>query len=103
MWAILMATYTETKNKLDEIATRSTTNSANLVRAKKTIADTKTDFQAMGAFYSAFATQLVLDAAANSTDPAWQAAKAELDQMIIDFQAAKAAAITLNDAIVALG
>lgn len=84
-----MATYTETKTTLDEIATRTTANIKRDQAAYNQLLTAQADLAAMVSAYSGFGSQLDIDAAANPSDPAWQAAKAEKDQMITDFQAEK--------------
>lgn len=84
-----MATFTETKATLDEIAVRSEANRKRLENARTQIAQAEADLLAMQTAYSAFATQLDADAAANPADDAWQTALAEKDQMQSDFIALK--------------
>lgn len=90
-----MATYTETKATLDEIATRSEQNRKRLEQARQAIAVAESDLLAMQSAYAGFATQLDTDAAANPGDVAWQTALAEKDAMQVDFQALKARATAL--------
>lgn len=94
-----MATFTETKATLDDIAARSEANRKRLEQAKTLISTAQADLNAMGSAYSAFATQLNTDAAANSSDSAWQTALAEKDQMVSDFQALKTRASALVTAV----
>lgn len=94
-----MATYTETKAILDEIATRSEANRKRIEQAKAQISTALADLTAMGSAYSGFATQLNTDAAANPGDGAWQNALAEKDQMLVDFQALKTRATDIDTAI----
>lgn len=94
-----MATYTQTKATLDEIAQRSEQNRKRLDQARATIAAALSDLTAMQTAYSAFVTQLNTDAAANPDDQAWQLAKAEKDQLVTDFQALRIEANSLNTAI----
>lgn len=84
-----MATFTETKATLDEIAARTTANIKRDQQARLQLVTAQADLAAMVTAYSGFSTQLDADAAANPTDPAWQNAKAEKDQMLADFQVEK--------------
>ena len=94
-----MTTFTETKATLDDIAARSEANRKKIDQAKAQIAAALSDLTNMGTAYNAFVTQLDIDAAANSTDAAWQNAKAQKDQMVTDFQALMTRAGTINTAI----
>ena len=94
-----MATYTETKATLDEIANRSEANRKRLEQAKAQIATALADLTAMAAAYNAFVTQLNSDAAANPADDAWQTALAEKNQMVSDFQSLKTRAQAIDTAI----
>lgn len=84
-----MSTYTQTKAVLDEIAERSEANRKRKLQAVSLLQQAQADLNAMGEYYSSFATQLATDAQNNPSDPAWQAAKAEIDLMVIDFVALK--------------
>lgn len=94
-----MATYTEIKTALDEIAERSTLNMNRRDQARNTLLQAQQDLLAMQSNYSAVITSLNAQAAANPDDAAWQAAKAEKDQMVSDFQALKAEIDALITAI----
>ena len=80
-----MATLTETKVTLDEIARK--TNSLRLANDKLLVMAQKNeaDLQEMQTKYADFATQLDLDAAANLGDPAWGLSKAEKDILQPEF------------------
>ena len=97
-----MATYTETKATLDEIAQRSESNRKRLEQAKGQVAAALSDLSGMAAAYGAFITQLNADAAANPTDDAWKLAKSEKNQLVSDFQALDARAEAMNTAITGL-
>jgi len=97
-----MATFTETKATLDEIAIRSENNRKRIEQAKAQIATAKADLTAMAPAYNAFITQLNADAASNPADEAWINAKAEKDQIQADFQALKTRATTIDTAITGL-
>lgn len=88
-------TYTQAKATLDEIANRSENNRKTLARARDLIASTSSDLSLMLTAYGAFVTELEATAAANPTNPAWQGADAELDQMVVDFNALRARAEAL--------
>ena len=94
-----MTTFTQTKSTLDDIAARSEANRKRLEQAKALINAAEADLSAMPTVYSAFASQLDIDAAANSSDTAWQTALAEKDQMVADFQALKTRATALVAAV----
>jgi len=94
-----MATFTETKATLDEIATRSEANRKRLEQAKILIATALSDLGVMNTAYSPFVTQLNIDAAANPADQAWINAKAEKDQMVSDFTALQTRANSMNTAV----
>jgi len=85
-----MTTYTEVKKTLDEIAERSTQNSKRVAQAKAMLQQAQTDLTAMQTAYGTIIADLNQVALDNPADPAWQAAKAEKDQMVADFQALKA-------------
>jgi hypothetical protein len=82
-----MATYTQTKATLDEIAVKSETQRKSLVNARSAVASVEAALQTMQNQYSAFIAEVETDALANPTDPAWQAAKAEKDRLVADFLA----------------
>ena len=58
-------------------------------QAKAVLAQAQADLLAMQSAYSTIISDLNAAAAANPGDAAWQAAKAEKDQMVADFQALK--------------
>jgi len=95
-----MATYTEVKQALDEIAGRTTQNSKRVAQAKAQLQQAQTDLAAMQTAYSPIVADLNQAAIDNPSDPAWQAAKAEKDQMVADFQALKATVDALVTAVV---
>lgn len=80
-----MATFTQTKATLDEIAERSEQNRKRLEQAKGLLTAAQADLAAMTTTYGAFVTQLNADAAAAPSDVAWETAKAEKDQLVPDF------------------
>ena len=84
-----MSTYTEVKTALDEIAERSTQNSKRVAQAKAMLGQAQTDLAAMSTAYGAIVADLNQAATDNPDNPAWQAAKAEKDQLVADFQALK--------------
>jgi hypothetical protein len=96
-----MATYTQTKATLDEIAVKSESNRKRLVDARAAVASVEAALQTMQNQYSAFIAEVEADALANPADPAWQAAKAEKDRLVADFLAVQTKAqaiITAFDA-----
>lgn len=96
-----MATFTETKATLDEIAVKSETNRKNLAAARASVAGVEAALQTMVNQYSAFIAQVDADAAANPGDAAWQNALAEKNRLVADFiaiQSKAQAIITAFDA-----
>lgn len=96
---LIMTSFTQTKATLDEIASLSEGYRKKLEQAKAAINSASVGLNGMGSAYSAFIAQLDIDAATNSTDAAWIAAKAEKDQMVADFLALKATAAALLVAV----
>lgn len=94
-----MATFTTTKATLDEISQRTEQNRKRLEQAKALIDAAQSDLAAMATAYGPFGTQLNIDAAANAGDAAWDAALAEKNQMVTDFQAEKTRAETMQTAV----
>lgn len=97
-----MATFTETKATLDEIAQRSEANRKRIEQAKGQITQALSDLNSMNTAYSAFVTQLNADAAANPSDAAWINALAEKNELVSDFQALKTRAESIDTAITGL-
>jgi hypothetical protein len=85
-----MSTYTEVKTVLDEIAQRTTQNSKRVAQAKAALTQAQADLAAMPGAYGAIITALDNAATANPDNAAWQASKAEKDQMVADFNSLKA-------------
>jgi len=94
-----MATYTEVKQALDEIAGRTTQNSKRVAQAKAQLQQAQTDLAAMQTAYNTIVADLNQAAIDNPDNPAWQAAKAEKDQMVSDFQTLKATVDALVTAV----
>ena len=92
-------TFTQSKVTLDDIGSMSEANRKRLEHAKNLINQAVTDLTSMGATYSSFVTEVTAAAAINPSDAAWQTAKAELDQMVTDFQALKSTAQSLKTAV----
>lgn len=90
-----MATFTQTKATLDEIAVKSESNRKSLVNARAAVASVEAALQTMVNQYSAFVAEVDVDALANPADAAWQNAKAEKDRLIADFMAIQAKAQAL--------
>ena len=97
-----MATFTETKTTLDAIARKTNNlrqnNDALLTKATAIEAD----LQAMQSQYSAFVTQLDVDAANNAGDAAWDDAKAQKDELQSDFIAERNRAASIVTALTGL-
>lgn len=94
----MATTYTQAKATLDEIASRSESNRKRLEQARALIVAAESDLNAMATAYGAFVTDLDAAAAANPSDAAWQAAKAEKDLMVADFNAIRSRATSLKTA-----
>ena len=94
-----MATYTETKATLDEIAVKTNDYRKMLDRAKSIIDQAVSGLNQMSTDYFGFSSQLNTDAAANPTDEAWQTALAEKNQMVADFQAQKTRGQNMQSAV----
>lgn len=94
----MATTYTQAKATLDEISTRSEANRKRLEQARQLIVTAESDLAAMATAYGTFVTDLDAAAAANPSDPAWQAAKAEKDLMVVDFNTIKTRATALKTA-----
>lgn len=92
-------TYTEIKTALDEIAERATQNSKRVAQAKATLSAAQGDLAAMATVYATVVADLNAAATANPSNAAWQAAKAEKDQLVADFQALKATVDALVTAV----
>lgn len=92
-------TYTEIKTALDEIAQRSTQNSKRVSQARATLQQAQADLVAMQTAYATVVSGLNAAATANPSNAAWQAAKAEKDQLVADFQALKATVDALVTAV----
>lgn len=91
-------TYTTSKRPLDLIAAKVDTAGNRLAQARDLIAQAESELAALGSTYSGFVTELDAAAVANPSDPAWQAAKAEKDLMVSDFNSMKARATNLKTA-----
>lgn len=94
-----MATYTETKATLDEIAAKTNDYRKMLDRAKAIIDQAVSGLNQMAADYAGFSSQLNTDAAASPADDAWQTALAEKNQMVSDFQAQKTRGTNMQTAV----
>ncbi len=94
-----MATFTEVKKVLDEIAERTTQNASRTTNAKALLTTAQADLASMPGAYSSILSEIDAGATANPTDQAWQNAKAEKDQMVSDFQALKAEVDALVTAV----
>lgn len=90
--------YTTSKRNLDYIAARVVTADDYLKQARDLIAKAETEMTNLQTTYGGFVTELDSVATSNPSDPAWQAAKAEKDLMVSDFNALKARAISLKNA-----
>jgi len=94
-----MATYTEVKQALDEIAERTVRNQQRTTQATDLLVQVQTDLQTMTTAYTTLISELNAEALANPDDMAWQTAKAEKDRLVADFQAFKTTVDALVTAI----
>ena len=94
-----MATFTTTKATLDSIAQENEQYRKQLEQAKALIDAAVNGLTSMATKYGAFGTQLDTDATANAGNAAWDAAKAEKDQLVADFQAQKTRALSMQTAV----
>lgn len=78
-------TYTQSKAILDDIAQRSEQNRKTLEQARELISQAGADLSFMASYYGPFVAELDLEALNNPDNSAWQNAKAEKDQMVVDF------------------
>ena len=98
----MSTTYAETKAALDEIAGRINQNQARLQSAKQQIATAEAELAAMSEAYAPVVADLDAAAAANSDNTALQVAKQEKDLLVAEYQALKATAAAMKDALAAL-
>ena len=92
-------TFTQAKATLDEIAQRSERNRKGLQSGRDTIARHGGDLTQMEADYGAVVTEINQIAAANPGDAAWQAAKAEQDKLVADFNVLKTRSVAMLTAV----
>lgn len=92
-------TYSEITTALDEIRARIASNRSRLASARATVLQAETDLTAMNAAYSQYVTDLNTMVTANPDDAAVQAAKADKDRLVSDFQALKTKATNIKNAI----
>lgn len=94
----MATTFTVAKRTLDLIAAKVETADNRLKQARDLIAQAESELSALQTTYSTVISDINAAATANPDDPAWQAAKAEKDLMVTDFQALKAKATNLKNA-----
>ena len=97
-----MATYSEIKAALDEIARQTSLNKAMIARARKSLIDAQYNLNAMQTTYSGVVSDINQAAIDNPTDQAYLLAKSEKDKLVVDFTALKAHAgnlITAFDSV----
>lgn len=94
-----MATYTEVKAGLDEIAQRTQQNAQRVAQARSQLAAAQGDLAAMPGAYGSLVTEINAGGTANPDNPAWQTAVAEKDELVSDFQALKAEVDALVTAV----
>lgn len=87
------------KVALDEIAVLLRTNKAKLAAAKTSIAEAVAALTAMAATYATIISDIAQAAAANPNNPALQNMNAEVVLLVALFNAAKARAIAMKNAI----
>jgi hypothetical protein len=94
-----MATFSEIKAGLDEIADRNKQNLNNMDRSRAGLAAAEANLNAMPSTYSTLIGEIDAAATANPTIEAFQVAKSEKDQLVLDFQALKTRATALVAAV----
>ena len=95
----MATTYALTKQALDEIAQRINQNQGRLDSARDQVATAEAQLAGMPGQYATIAADLDAAAAAAPGNPALQAAKAEKDFLVAEFQALKTKATAIKDAI----
>ena len=81
-----MATYSQIKNVLDEIASKNARNRRYIESAKTQLTTAKTNLSAMVSDYSAIVSDINQAAIDNPSDEAYLLAKSEKDKLVADFQ-----------------
>jgi|CXWL01.1.fsa_nt_gi chromosome segregation ATPase len=94
----MTTTYSERKVALDEIAARIRANDKRLREARNQLAAAEADLTNMQTAYAAIVQDINADAAANLTDGAHQAQKADKDKLVAECQALKTRAANLKAA-----
>ena len=90
-----MATFSDMKYALDEIAKHTSMNKAAIERARKSLVDAQYNLNAMQTKYSGVVSDINQAAIENPGDVAYEMAKSEKDKLVADFQALKAYAENL--------
>ena len=90
-----MATFSDMKYALDEIAKHTSMNKATIERARKSLVDAQYNLNAMQTKYSGVVSDINQAAIENPGDVAYEMAKSEKDKLVADFQELKAYAENL--------
>ena len=98
----MSTTYAQAKTALDEIAGRIHQNQARLDSAEGQIATAEAELAGMSAQYAQVVADLDAMAAADPGNTALQVAKQEKDLLVAEFNALKAVATDMKDALAAV-
>jgi len=98
----MSTTYAQTKTALDEIAGRIHQNQARLDSARQQIATAEAELAGMSTQYAQLVADLEAMATANPGNTAIQVAKQEKDLLVTEFNALKAVATAMKDALAAV-
>ena len=95
----MAATFSEAQVALDEIAARIQANSKRLTGASSTITQAEADLTAMASNYTAVVEAIDAAVALAPTDTAYVNLKAAKDKLVSEFQALKADATAMKNAL----
>ena len=98
----MAATFSEAQVALDEIAARIQANSKRLTGASSTITQAEADLTAMASNYTAVVAAIEAAVTGNPDDVAYVNLKAAKDKLVAEFQALKADATAMKNALAAL-
>ena len=94
-----MATYSEIKAGLDEIAKQNEQSRKDIERSKSLLSQAESQLNSMPTVYAAFVVDVDSAATANPAVEAFQIAKSEKDELVSDFQALKTRATAIIAAV----
>ena len=101
--AFTVTDFIDAKRALDQIAIDAQAHGANVDRGVEQVAQSAALLQGMQGSWTAAVQQIKALVAANPNNKQWQALDAELDMMIVAFQAKRDRAIAIRDAAQAAG